>query len=121
MYDVASSKAEEFISHDEIMDTLAYAEANKHNRELLDSILAKAATYKGLNHREAAVLLVCDLPEYKEKLFNLAIEIKRKIYGDRVVLFPSSFGTFALFSSTRTVDFLSDIATTSCGTCSFSG
>ncbi|MDY3982816.1 MAG: [FeFe] hydrogenase H-cluster radical SAM maturase HydG [Veillonellaceae bacterium] len=87
MYDVASSKAEEFISHDEIMDTLAYAEANKHNRELLDSILAKAATYKGLNHREAAVLLVCDLPEYKEKLFNLAIEIKRKIYGDRVVLF----------------------------------
>lgn len=87
MYDVASSKAEEFISHDEIMDTLAYAEANKHNRELLDSILAKAATYKGLKHREAAVLLVCDLPEYKEKLFNLAIEIKRKIYGDRVVLF----------------------------------
>lgn len=87
MYDVASSKAEEFISHDEIMDTLTYAEANKHNRELLDSILAKAATYKGLNHREAAVLLVCDLPEYKEKLFNLAIEIKRKIYGDRVVLF----------------------------------
>ena len=46
MYDVASSKAEEFISHDEIMDTLTYAEANKHNRELLDSILAKAATIR---------------------------------------------------------------------------
>ncbi|WP_302226352.1 [FeFe] hydrogenase H-cluster radical SAM maturase HydG, partial [Veillonella magna] len=87
MYDVRSSKAEEFINHEEILDTLAYAEANKENRELLDQILAKAATYKGLNHREAAVLLECPLPEYKEKLFALAKEIKQKIYGDRIVLF----------------------------------
>ena len=57
MYDVKSPKAEEFISHQEILDTLAYAEENKENRELLDQILAKAATFKGLNHREAAVLL----------------------------------------------------------------
>lgn len=71
MYDVRSSKAEEFINHEEILDTLAYAEANKENRELLDRILAKAATYKGLNHREAAVLLECPLPEYKEKLLSL--------------------------------------------------
>ena len=69
MYDVKSPKAEEFISHQEILDTLAYAEENKENRELLDQILAKAATFKGLNHREAAVLLECPLPEYKEKLF----------------------------------------------------
>ena len=87
MYDVRSSKAEEFINHEEILDTLAYAKANKENRELLDQILAKAATYKGLNHREAAVLLECPLPEYKEKLFALAKEIKQKIYGDRIVLF----------------------------------
>ena len=87
MYDVKSSKAEEFINHEEILDTLAYAEANKENRELLDQILAKAATYHGLNHREAAVLLECPLPEYKEKLFALAKEIKQKIYGDRIVLF----------------------------------
>jgi len=51
MYDVKSSKAEEFINHEEILDTLAYAEANKENRELLDQILAKAATMNGLNHR----------------------------------------------------------------------
>ena len=70
MYDVKSPKAEEFISHQEILDTLAYAEENKENRELLDAILAKAATFKGLNHREAAVLLECPLPEYKEKLFS---------------------------------------------------
>ena len=66
MYDVKSPKAEEFISHQEILDTLAYAEENKENRELLDAILAKAATFKGLNHRE---------------------EIKKAIYGDRIVLF----------------------------------
>ena len=78
MYDVKSSKAEEFINHEEILDTLAYAEANKENRELLDQILAKAATMNGLNHREAAVLLECPLPEYKDKLFALAKEIKRK-------------------------------------------
>jgi len=87
MYDVKSPKAEEFISHQEILDTLAYAEENKENRELLDAILAKAATFKGLNHREAAVLLECPLPEYKEKLFALAKEIKKAIYGDRIVLF----------------------------------
>ena len=87
MYDVKSPKAEEFISHQEILDTLAYAEENKENRELLDQILAKAATFKGLNHREAAVLLECPLPEYKEKLFALAKEIKKAIYGDRIVLF----------------------------------
>lgn len=87
MYDVKSSKAEEFINHEEILDTLAYAEANKENRELLDQILAKAATMNGLNHREAAVLLECPLPEYKDKLFALAKEIKQKIYGDRIVLF----------------------------------
>lgn len=87
MYDVKSSKAEEFINHEEILDTLAYAEANKENREILDQILAKAATMNGLNHREAAVLLECPLSEYKDKLFALAKEIKRKIYGDRIVLF----------------------------------
>ena len=76
MYDVKSSKAEEFINHEEILDTLAYAEANKENREILDQILAKAATMNGLNHREAAVLLECPLPEYKDKLFALAKEIK---------------------------------------------
>ena len=87
MYNVKSSKAEEFISHEEILDTLAYAKANCENRELLDQILAKAATYKGLTHREAAVLLECPLPEYKDKLFTLAKEIKNTIYGDRIVLF----------------------------------
>ncbi len=87
MYDVKSPKAEEFICHEEILATLAFAEENKHNRELLDAILEKAKTRAGLSHREAAVLLECDLEEYKEKVFALAKEIKQAIYGDRIVLF----------------------------------
>lgn len=87
MYDVKSKKAEEFISDEEILDTLAFAEANRENRQMLDEILAKAAARNGISHREAAVLLECPLPEYKEKLFALAKDMKRAIYGDRIVLF----------------------------------
>ena len=57
MYDVKSLKAEEFISDEEILDTLAYADANKDNVALIDEILNKARERKGLNHREASVLL----------------------------------------------------------------
>lgn len=87
MYDVTSSKAEEFISHEEILASLQYADENKENRELLDAILEKGATYKGLTHREASVLLACDIPEYRDKMFALAKNIKQTIYGDRIVLF----------------------------------
>ncbi|MGN0565940.1 MAG: [FeFe] hydrogenase H-cluster radical SAM maturase HydG [Candidatus Limousia pullorum] len=87
MYDVKSPKAEEFISHEEILDTLKYAEENKHNAELIDQILAKAALRKGLSHREAAVLLECDIPEKNELIFALAKEIKQEFYGNRIVMF----------------------------------
>ena len=42
MYDPKSLKAEEFISHEEILETLDYAEQNKNNVELIDQIIAKA-------------------------------------------------------------------------------
>lgn len=87
MYDVKSPKAEEFISHEEILDTLKCAEENKHNAELIDQILAKAALRKGLSHREAAVLLECDIPEKNELIFALAKEIKQEFYGNRIVMF----------------------------------
>lgn len=87
MYDVKSPKAEEFISHEEILDTLKYAEENKHNSQLIDEILAKAALRKGLSHREAAVLLECDIPEKNELIFALAKEIKQEFYGNRIVMF----------------------------------
>lgn len=86
-YDPKSSKAEEFINHDEILSSLAYADENKHNRQLIEDILAKARCEKGLSHREASVLLACDIPELNEEIFKLAKKIKDDFYGDRIVLF----------------------------------
>lgn len=87
MYNPKSSKAEEFINHEEILATLSYADENKHNAALINEILAKAKLEKGLSHREASVLLACDIPELNEEIFHLAKKIKDDFYGDRIVLF----------------------------------
>ena len=80
-------KAEEFIDHQEILDTLAYADENKNNVELIDQILNKARERKGLSHREASVLLACDIPEKVQELYALAEQIKKDFYGNRIVIF----------------------------------
>lgn len=87
MYDPKSMKAEEFISHEEVLETLEYADKNKHNSSLVDSILEKARLRKGLDHREASVLLACDIPEKNQEIYTLAEQIKKDIYGNRIVLF----------------------------------
>lgn len=87
MYNVKSMKAEEFICHEEIMDTLAYAEANKDNKEVVDAIIEKAKLRKGLTHREASVLLACDDKERVRTICELAEQIKKDFYGNRIVLF----------------------------------
>ena len=87
MYDVKSPKAEEFIDDEEIRETLAYAAQNKSNRALIESIIDKAALCKGLTHREAAVLLECDIPDLVDRTFKLAEEIKQRFYGNRIVMF----------------------------------
>ncbi len=87
MYNVKSLKAEEFISDEEIRETLDYADANKENLELIDQILAKARERKGLTHREASVLLACEIPEKVAELFALAEQLKKDYYGNRIVLF----------------------------------
>ena len=95
MYDVRSMKAEEFISDEEILATLEYADQHKHDRALIESLLEKAAPKKtgrgvecaGLSHREASVLLACDIPEMTEKIYDLARQIKEAFYGDRIVMF----------------------------------
>ena len=87
MYDVKSLKAEEFISDEEILETLAYADANKDNVELIDSILNKARERKGLNHREASVLLACDMEDKIQEMYALAKQIKEDYYGNRIVMF----------------------------------
>ena len=95
MYNPKSLIADEFIDHQEILDTLAYADANKNNKELIESLLEKARprwtngqlNCTGLTHREASVLLACEDPELNRKMFSLAEEIKKAFYGNRIVLF----------------------------------
>ena len=87
MYNPKSHTAEEFINHEEILSTLDYAEKNKNNVALIDEIIEKAKKEKGLTHREASVLLACDIPEKNEEIYKLARKIKNDYYGNRVVLF----------------------------------
>ena len=87
MYNAKSLKAEEFISDEEIRETLAYADANKDNVALIDEIIEKAKLRKGLNHREASVLLACEIPEKIQEVYALAEQIKKDFYGNRIVLF----------------------------------
>lgn len=90
-----SLKAAEFINDGEILATLEYAEANKNNIELIDEILDKARPKKtetgyvcsGLTHREASVLLACEIPEKIEEIYKIAEEIKLAFYGNRIVIF----------------------------------
>ncbi len=87
MYDPKSMKAEEFISHEEILDTLAYAQENKNNEKLIDTILEKAKLRKGLSHREASVLLACEMPDKIQQIYTLAEQLKKDFYGNRIVMF----------------------------------
>lgn len=87
IYNPKSHKAEEFISHEEIVATMAYAAENRANRPLIESIVERAADGRGLSHREAALLLECELDDLNERMYALAREIKQRIYGNRIVMF----------------------------------
>ncbi|MBR5829633.1 MAG: [Tidjanibacter sp.] len=87
MYNPKSNRAEEFISHEEILATMEWARANKDNRTLIESLIERAEDCKGLSHREAALLLECDQRDLTERMFSLAKRIKERIYGNRIVMF----------------------------------
>ncbi len=87
MYLPSSMKAEEFISHQEIMDTIAFSEAHSHDRTLIQEILETAKKRKGLSHRDASVLLACAEDDLNEKIYQLAEQIKKDFYGNRIVMF----------------------------------
>ena len=87
MYNPASKKAEEFINHEEILATLNYAEENRHNEVLITELIEKAKLRKGLSHREASVLLACDIEEKNQEIYALAEQIKKDFYGNRIVMF----------------------------------
>lgn len=87
MYDPKSLKAEEFIDHQEVLDSLDYADRLASDREAVLGILEKARKHKGLSHREASVLLACEDPSVNEEIYKLAREIKQQYYGNRIVMF----------------------------------
>ena len=87
MYDPKSKVATEFISHEEIEASLAFAEEHKHDREYIQAALKKAEAFKGLTHREAAVLLACEEQDLNDEIFATAKKVKEHIYGNRIVLF----------------------------------
>lgn len=84
-YNVRSPRADEFINHEEIFDTLAYAEAHKNDAALARSILEKARANltpahdhgTTLTHREASVLLACEDPEVNAEIRQLAATSSR--------------------------------------------
>ena len=84
MYNVNSPYAQDFINHNEIIETLKWANENKSNKELIYQLINKAKNLKGLNHKEAALLLECDIPELNEQMKSVAKEIKQKIYGNLI-------------------------------------
>ena len=87
MYNPSSKVAEEFIDHQEILDTIEYAEANKNNESLITELIEKAKLRKGLSHREASVLLACEIEEKNQEIYKLAEQIKKDFYGNRIVMF----------------------------------
>ena len=86
-YNPKSGIADEFIHDKEISDSLAYAKANRKNKERIDAVLQKARKRKGISHREAALLLACELEEENQEIARLAREIKEHFYGNRIVMF----------------------------------
>ena len=86
-YNPVSKTAEEFINHEEILETLQYAEENKNNKELITKLIEKAKLCKGLSHREASVLLACEIEEKNQEIYELAAKIKQDFYGNRIVMF----------------------------------
>ena len=87
MYDPKSLKADDFISHEEILETLKFADENAKNLAYVDEIIEKARLKKGLSHREASVLLACEDEERIRKIYDLAEQIKKDFYGNRIVMF----------------------------------
>ena len=95
VYNPKSKNADEFINHEEILESLAYADEHKDDLDLIDRILEKSrpqkkgtgCTCKGLTHREASVLLACTETSRVQKMFEIAEEIKQAFYGNRIVLF----------------------------------
>ncbi|MCL2392756.1 MAG: [FeFe] hydrogenase H-cluster radical SAM maturase HydG [Oscillospiraceae bacterium] len=81
---MTSTKAAEFLNHEEVLSTLTWADKNRENHALIAQIMQRAREKKGLNHREASLLLTAGR---WDEVSALAKEIKAEFYGNRIVLF----------------------------------
>ena len=94
-YNPKSLCADEFINDEEILTTLAFADAHKDDVQLCYDILEKRkphlhpASEHGamITHREASVLLACEDAGVNAAIKQLAHDIKQAYYGNRIVLF----------------------------------
>lgn len=86
-YDMRSMNAQEFINDEEIRNTIRYAQEHKNDTTLINEILNRARERKGLSHRDASVLLACENEEKIKEIYDLAEQIKKDFYGNRIVLF----------------------------------
>ena len=87
VFNPASGIAGEFINDREILETVSYAMDHRRDRALMEDIISKAEECRGLTHREAAVLMECSEPDLLDRVYALARRIKKKLYGNRIVLF----------------------------------
>lgn len=87
MYDVKSMDSNKFIDDEEVLQSINEAKKLVKDKYEIHRILSKAKEYRGLTHREAAVLLEVDDHENIEKMYEIAKQVKEKIYGKRIVLF----------------------------------
>jgi 2-iminoacetate synthase len=87
MYNVKSKDSNEFINHDEVLFSIEEAKKKSNDKNYILTLVEKARQYKGLTHREAAVLLEVDDDEILEMMYKAAKEVKEKIYGKRIVIF----------------------------------
>ena len=94
-YNPKSLCADEFINDEEILETIAFADAHKDDVQLCYDILEKCkphlhpASEHGamITHREASVLLACEDAGVNAAIKQLAHDIKQAYYGNRIVLF----------------------------------
>lgn len=94
-YNPKSLCADEFINDEEILETLAFADAHKDDVQLCYDILEKCKPHLHptsehgamITHREASVLLACEDAGVNAAIKQLAHDIKQAYYGNRIVLF----------------------------------
>lgn len=87
MIDENERSSDAFIDDAKINALLAEAKIKSQDKDLIMEIIGKAAEYKGLSAAEVAILLEVTDPVLLNAIFETATNVKKAIYGTRIVLF----------------------------------